>query len=180
MNGNVHAAYGLVSMAGLILEYQTSFEVCGVKIIPVIAICSVAAGSYAPDVDLARSHAGNKHKITSKVVSTVGGGHRGWVTHSLLVPAILAATIFVLSTTLAQYGAILQVALSLLFGFGFGWVAHVWLDLFNGKGCPILWPLSTSKISIMDLPSTGKIPWAFIVLHTILIGVLWGLKHGLI
>lgn len=37
---------------------------------------------------------------------------------------------------------------SLLFGLFAGWTLHIFEDLFNKKGCPILWPLSSAHFHI--------------------------------
>ena len=62
--------------------------------------------------------------------------------------------------------------MSLLFGYVTGWIMHIFADLFNGKGCPILMPLSKSKIHIVDLPSTGVVPWIFAVALIALMALL--------
>lgn len=160
MNGKVHATIGVGTVACLALAYPSGFTVFGTKVIPVIALATAAAGSYMPDVDNARTHAGMKHKVTSKVVSKVGGGHRG-VTHSLIFPALILGIMYMCSANVLSYQYIASLLMSLLFGYNTGWVLHIVADLFNGKGCPILMPLSSQKIHILDLPSQGAVPWLF-------------------
>lgn len=160
MQGKVHVAIGVATVGCLFLKYPSGFDFMGFTVYPGIAMLSAAAGSYAPDIDLGRSHSGMKHKVASKVISKVGGGHRG-ITHTLLVPVIVAAIMYFTGTQLISYPYMSILINSLLLGFEVGYVMHIAADMFNGKGVPLLWPLSKSKISLMDLPSKGFVPWVF-------------------
>ena len=93
-------------------------------IIPAIGIITAAAGSYAPDIDMQRTHAGQQHKTASTVINKVGGGHRG-ITHTLLVPAIVAALMFAINMYLVDLPNMTTVILSILFGYEFGYVMHL-------------------------------------------------------
>lgn len=171
MTGKVHVTIGVASVLCLFAKYPTGVEIAGVAIQPVIAMATAAAGSYAPDIDMGTTHAGRKHKNVSKVVSKVGGGHRG-ITHTLLVPTVLACLMFYTNTSLNSYPALCTSVVSLIAGFEFGWIMHIFADLFNGKGCPLLWPIVRSKISIMDLPSSGFVPWMFAVFLISIMGFI--------
>ena len=160
MNGKVHATIGVATLGCLALKQPNDLFILGMQITPVIALATAAAGSYAPDIDLGRSHAGMKHKITSKVVSKVGGGHRG-ITHTLLVPAIVLAFMLFINTYLASAKYLLMLLNSLCFGWEWGYLMHIAADMFNGKGVPLFWPLLKTKVHIADLPSTGFVPWIF-------------------
>lgn len=162
MNGKVHAFIGVGTVACITLANPRGFTMFGSTIIPVISLATAAAGSFMPDIDNPRTHAGMQHKVASKVISKVGGGHRG-LTHSLIFPALILALMFYISTFAVNYRYIASLLMSLLFGYVTGWIMHIFADLFNGKGCPILMPLSKSKIHILDLPSTGAVPWIFAV-----------------
>lgn len=146
------------------------FEFAGAKVIPVIGMVTAAFGSYLPDIDQQRTHMGQKHKVASKVVNKVGGGHRGF-THTLVIPAILAALIWYVGTSLTQ-PLLASIVMSLLFGVEFGYVMHIFADLFNGKGCPLFWPLIKGKVHVMDLPSSGFAPYVFAIILLGLIGFL--------
>ena len=61
---------------------------------------------------------------------------------------------------------------SLCFGWEWGYLMHLVADMFNGKGIPLFWPLLKSKVHIMDLPSSGFVPWIFAVLFIALFGYL--------
>lgn len=162
MQGKVHVAIGVGTLACLCIKYPTGFDLNGINIMPAISLLTAAAGSYAPDIDNARTHAGQKHKVTSTVISKVGGGHRG-ITHTLLFPAIIFGIMFAVQSTLVDYNYLATLVQSLLFGFEFGWLMHIFADLFNGKGCPIFWPIVQAKLHILDLPSSGAVPWIFAV-----------------
>ena len=174
MQGKVHVAIGVATVACLCVKYPAGVEMFGANILPEIALLTAAAGSYAPDVDNSRTHAGQKHKVTSKVVSKVGGGHRG-ITHTLLFPFIIGVLMFFASGYLKDFPSLATLVMSLLFGFMLGWCMHIFADLFNGKGCPLFWPLMKSKVHIMDLPSSGAGPWLF---AAVIIGVMAVLTFG--
>lgn len=159
MQGKIHVFIGASTLTLLCVKYPTGFDAFGTHILPEIGLLTAAVGSYAPDIDLGRSHSGMKHQVASKVVSKVGGGHRG-ITHTLLVPFIVAVLMFTVSNYIGNnlIGGLLN---SLLFGWEFGYVMHLLADMFNGKGIPIFWPLLKGKVHIMDIPSNGFGAWAF-------------------
>lgn len=169
MQGKVHVAIGVASTVCLCAKYPTGFEFANTMIIPLIALATATAGSYAPDIDMGRTHSGMKHKTASKVISKVGGGHRG-ITHTLLVPAIVAALMFLVSNYLTRLPYIASVLNSLLFGFQWGYIMHLFADLFNGKGIPLFWPIMRGKVHIADLPSSGFGGWAFAVVMIFIMG----------
>lgn len=172
MQGKVHVAVGFGCLAVLCAKYPTGFTMDnGAFIIPEIGLFTASLGSLLPDIDLGRSSMGMKHKIASKVVSKVGGGHRG-ITHTLLVPVILTVLTSLAMRKLDGYYWLQTISSSLMFGLTFGYIMHIVADLFNGKGCPLLWPISKSKISVADIPSEGKAPWIFMVVFVSLFAAL--------
>ena len=168
MQGKVHVLIGAGSLALLCVKCPTGFEFAGAKVIPAIGMITAAFGSYLPDIDQTRTHMGQKHKVTSKVVNKVGGGHRGF-THTLVIPAILAVLIWYVGTHLTQ-PLLSSAVMSLLFGVEFGYTMHIVADMFNGKGVPLFWPLIKGKVHIMDLPSSGGVPFVFAILFLALFG----------
>lgn len=40
---------------------------------------------------------------------------------------------------------------SCAFGLATGWLLHIFEDLFNSKGCPILWPVTKSHFHVMSI-----------------------------
>ncbi len=167
-------AIGTAAVFCLCIKYPTGLNVGDMTVWPFVSLFTAAAGSYAPDIDMGTTHAGREHANVSKVISTVGGGHRG-ITHTLLVPIVLYVFMKLLNNYLNPYQTLLSLIVSPIFGFEVGWVMHIFADLFNGKGCPLLWPISRSKISIMDLPSSGAVPWIFAV---VLIGIMGAFTFG--
>jgi len=175
MTGKVHVAIGFASALALCVQHPAGFDLNGTLILPEIALITCTAGSYAPDIDLGRSHSGMKHKVASKVISKAGGGHRG-ITHTLLIPAIVLALMIYCQNYLTALPAIATVCLSLLFGWELGYLAHIFADMFNGKGVPLFWPLIKGKVHIADLPSDGFGAWMFAILYTACL-ILY-LKYG--
>lgn len=174
MQGKVHVAIGTATAAFLCVKYPNGFDFNGLHIIPYISLLAASAGSYAPDIDMQTTHSGKKHKTVSKVVNKVGGGHRG-ITHTLLFPTILYALMIFTNNYLQEYQGLASLVVSLIFGFGFGWIMHIFADLFNGKGCPIFWPIMRSKVHIMDLPSSGIGAWIFAIVYiSILVLIISG------
>lgn len=174
MQGKVHVAIGVATTAALCIQYPNGFDLGGVTVLPYVALLSASAGSYAPDIDMGTTHAGKKHKVASKVVNKVGGGHRG-ITHTLLFPILIYLLMLFTNNYLAGFSGLASLVVSILFGFELGWVMHIFADLFNGKGCPIFWPIMKSKVHIMDLPSSGLGAWCFAIVYTgILICILYG------
>lgn len=161
MNGKVHVAIGVASLASFCAMYPKGFTFNDTLILPEIGLVSAAFGSYLPDIDNPRTHMGAKHKTVAKVLNKTTG-HRGW-THSLIVPAILAIVIWMIPNYIHSVPMLATVLMSILFGVEYGYLLHIFADLFNGKGCPLFMPISKSHISLMDLPSTGVVPWIFAI-----------------
>lgn len=185
MTGKMHVLCGATTLTALAVKYQLHVELNEVMVFLPLCYVTVAAGSYAPDIDQVRSHAGMKHKTASKIVRATTGGHRNPTTHSLIVPAISIILTLLLILKIGMpdwpaigwlvsgltwiWGVLKVVLLSLVFGWAWGWTLHVLLDLFNGKGCPLLYPLSHSKISLMDIPDHGFFAWLFTLIFSGLI-----------
>ena len=176
MNGKIHVAVGVSTLAALCIKYPTGFDFFDVTILPQAALATAALGSYAPDWDLKPMHysqgkKGVKKKVAqarTKVVNKVTGGHRG-ITHTLLFPAILTYLLVIINEYLSGLPSLASLLQSLLFGFWFGWVMHIFADLFNGKGVPLFWPLMQSKVHIMDVDSEGWQPWAWLFIYVAIV-----------
>ena len=133
MTGKVHAILG-TSTAIAVALCVPDFDIMGNTITPWIGVLGSTAGSYMPDIDIAQSKLGQKHKWLSKHLT-----HRG-ITHTLLFPVLLVGVMLLLG--------FVPVLPSLIFGFTIGYLAHIFADLFNKKGVPILWPLSKAKLHV--------------------------------
>lgn len=69
--------------------------------------------------------------------------HRGQ-THSFIWPMIL----YMISRCVV-YGKYI------VLGMAVGWLSHVIIDLFNGKGCESLWPLTDKNYRVADIKYNG-------------------------
>ena len=162
MTGKVHTILG-VSAAVAITVCHPELYILDATVYPAIGVVAAIPGSLLPDIDIAQSKAGQKVPWLSKMLT-----HRG-ITHTLLVPLIIAG-LFVLSMHI-------PVLPSLLFGLEVGYVAHIFADMFNSKGVPILWPLSKDKIHFANVKtaSAGQ-QLVFIIIWEVLLA-LWILNH---
>lgn len=88
--------------------------------------------------------------------------HRG-IAHTLLFPAAMTAVYYVIGFKYSL-GVTSAVICSLIFGFNIGYVSHVLADSLNGKGVPLLWPLSPSRIRFLDIPYGGMAEKAIVML----------------
>ena len=88
--------------------------------------------------------------------------HRG-IAHTLLFPAAMTAVYYVIGYKYSL-GVVSVVLCSLIFGFNIGYVSHILADSLNGKGVPLLWPLSPSRIRFLDIAYGGMAEKAVIML----------------
>lgn len=173
MNKKVHTIAGVVPFVLLSINEPTGFEFMGATILPVVACLTSAVASPLPDLDLKPMHysQGKKSvakqvaKVKTKVVNKVTGGHRG-ITHTLLFPVLFLLILGVARSTLSEFQHLYNIVASLLFGVLSGWSLHIFADMFNGKGCPLLWPFIRKKIPGVDLPSEGIVPYIWLVAYT--------------
>lgn len=174
MTKSVHVTAGTATMLFLAVKYPSGFPVAGVNVLPALTIVTAMTGSFIPDFDTKPMHysqgkRGISKKIAqakSKVVNTATGGHRG-VTHTLLFPGIMCALMWYIANYFGKMPHFASLCMSLIFGFAAGWIIHIFADLFNGKGCPILWPFVKAKFHVMDFPSEGIGQWIWCVLYLI-------------
>lgn len=173
MNGKIHVAVGVTTLAALCVKYPEGFEFFDVTILPQLGMLTAAVGSYGPDWDLKAMHYSQGKKgiakkvaqVKTKAVNKVTGGHRG-ILHTLLVPTLLTLLITAVNTYLPTLPSLATFVQSLLFGFWFGWIMHLFADLFNGKGIPLFWPLMRNKVSIMDFESDGWQAWSWFLIYS--------------
>ena len=149
MTGKAHVAIGTALTATLAYKTNLAPALLGGEVYLAIAVLAATPGSYLPDIDHQQSHYGRKVQVVSKHMK-----HRG-ITHTLLIPALVAiAHLFLLQPPI-PLGVASKVVRSITFGLEVGYLAHLVADMFNGAGIPLLWPISKSKIHIMDLDSSG-------------------------
>ena len=128
---------------------------------------TIALGSYIPDIDLSTTHMGNQHKGTSRIISSIGGGHRG-ITHTPVVPVLL----FLLMRDIANsVPSVAAIPCSIIFGLFLGYAVHLFADLFNRKGIPLFYPFCKKKVHIMSLQSNGLQPFIWLIIYCVVIFV---------
>lgn len=88
--------------------------------------------------------------------------HRG-IAHTLLFPAAMTAVYYVIGYKYGL-GVVSTVICSLIFGFNIGYISHILADSLNGKGAPLLWPLSPSRIRFLDITYGGVAEKAVVML----------------
>lgn len=174
MNKTVHTLAGMVPFALASVVMPTGFDVLDVTVYPTVALFGAVIGSLLPDFDLKPMHysQGKKGiqkavaKGATKVVNKATGGHRG-ITHTLLFPVLIGCVLYYISSTLPVGNFFIRALFSFIFGIFSGWCLHLFADMFNGKGCPLLWPLIQSKIPGIDLPSEGIVPYMWLVCYSV-------------
>ena len=174
MNRPVHIATGISLYAIVAVAQKENINIGGVEIYSTVGVLGTLIGSIAPDWDLKSMHftrgkkgiARGVAKLKTKAVNSVTGGHRG-ITHTLLIPAIVTYVEYLLIPLTLSIPILFNIGYSVLFGAIVGYLLHLYADLYNGKGVPILWPIIKKKISIADLPSEGIVPWIWLILHVV-------------
>lgn len=176
MTKSVHVTAGVATLLMLSVKAPSGFEVLNVNILPAVAMVTAAVGSWLPDLDTRSMHytqgkkgvARKVAQVKTKAVNSVTGGHRG-LTHTLVFPAIFMAVLYYISISFTSMPAFSSLIGSLVFGVLAGWTIHIFADLFNGKGCPLLWPFIKTKIHIADFPSEGFGQWLWCILYIALV-----------
>lgn len=147
MSGKTHVICGTTALMAIAVKCPDIMQYFGTNMSPLWGLVTVAPFSKIPDIDLATTSYGRKYPIFSKIFT-----HRG-MTHTLLFPAILFIILEMCGVmSVSSPGKIAQVMFgvltSILFGSFIGWAIHIVADSFNGKGVPILWPLTNKKFHI--------------------------------
>lgn len=197
MTGKTHMICSTAAVSVYALAHWRGVDIGGVEMLPALFVAPAAVGAYMPDMDIQQSRLGSKFKFLSKNMK-----HRG-ITHTLVVPTVLAiaaftmqsrsASIFVsilvgilmmmlfdkkigtrkkgkvakvLDIFTSKIGVFATIAMvimswfkpsigsSILFGLFLGWTLHIFEDMFNNTGCPILYPLAKGRVHL---------PWVAIV-----------------
>ncbi len=147
--GKTHATVGVATTVALVILNPQGFDLWGAPVLPTISLVTAAVGSYLPDIDIHQSAMGQRHKFISKRLK-----HRGF-THTLVIPSFF----LVFMQAIVYFMIIVSIATllnSLLFGLLLGWVLHIFADLFNRKGVPLLYPFTKKHFHIMSI-KTGHI-----------------------
>ena len=130
MEYKTHIAGGAI--AGAVAMTATALQTINVIKPPIffypLIFGAAIIGSLTPDIDLRKSKAGQKAGPASTIIQTLWG-HRTLFHAPLLYLGLYV--VFIQSIGVAQ---------SILFGFVAGAISHIFLDMLNAKGIPLLYP----------------------------------------
>ena len=130
MNGTVHTIIGISTGATLIVTASDKIPVLSANpLAPAAFMVAITSGSVFPDLDLPGRPLGFL-------------GHRGF-THTLVVPALLIGL-----QQIIPYGEFTAIPKAFILGFVFGWLMHIFADLFQKKGVPLLFPIMPLKCHV--------------------------------
>lgn len=187
MTGRTHVVCGTATLLGIASIYPATLTVGPVTVVPWIGLAMVGLGSLLPDIDHPNTRLGRKYHFISRHCT-----HRG-ITHTLLFPALFTFLMYLTSLFNSPSLGDSKVACkavdilvhivpaSLLFGLAIGWLSHVIADLFNPKGCPILWPIIPYRIHLARIYTrndrTGEHRWGEQIFTYLYCGgvVLWAI-----
>lgn len=142
MVGKTHVTVAATTIIGVALT-QKSIMIMGMDITPSIGLITMSVGALIVDIDMKHSSMGRKYPIFSKIFK-----HRG-MTHTGLV--CLCWVFLFLAMGKHKQNAIIGLAESMTWGFVVAYISHVVIDLFNGKGVPLFWPVCRRKIHVMKI-----------------------------
>lgn len=142
MVGKTHLYSGLCAGAGYALW-------AGLPLVPAaLAVSAGMIGGVLPDLDHRKSKVTQKTGILGFCSSHLFK-HRG-VLHTPIVYFALwgVLTMFVDSDPLTH---------AVICGLLVGELSHLFLDMLNPSGIPLLWPLTRKRISLLPIPTGGKL-----------------------
>ncbi len=147
MLGRTHLGVGLVVGYGLCL----AMNIPNAEATPIMV--STAIGSLLPDIDHPQSSIGGKIKIISLPLNHFVG-HRG-ITHSLL----FAVAMFALLGSIGYQAEAIGIAVGIL--------SHLFLDMLNPSGVPLLYPIK-QRFHLMNIETGSgrekRMFWLFILI----------------
>lgn len=117
-------------------------------------------GSLVLDIDKKGSTISNRHKIISFFVRLFCS-HRGF-THSLLALSLFTGILYF---PVLYYCPVLLPA---VYGLSIGYTSHIFLDMLNPDGCPLLYPIR-KKVSLCKIETGSFVERLFNVFQ---IGIL--------
>lgn len=148
MTRKTHMITSTLLLSSILLPYL-NVTVCGKSINTVISLSACAFSSSLPDIDIPKW---GRETIWTKIFT-----HRGF-THTLIIPIFLFS--------IGMFFSYIVIT-SILWGMAFGWLFHIIEDMFNRKGCPILFPLSNKKIHIAKFKSNTWHEIPFVIFWTL-------------
>ncbi len=125
----------------------TKLDLISTYIVFLIYILSVYIGSSIPDIDLQKSHIGNKFPNLSKQIHK-NFGHRS-LTHSLIFLYLLIGIITISNNlfrglfTYFYHEFNLEIYITTLrLGIAVGFLSHIILDMLNSRGVLLFYPIT--------------------------------------
>lgn len=173
LTGKTHFAFGCTTAFLLLKYFNIEFNTSNLDAISLILL-STGVSSLAPDIDQKQSSIGDVVPIvddiivkSSKVVTKfkirfLQGtlSHRG-ITHCLLLPIVLSFFYYKLNYPLCFIGLIA------------GYLSHLFADMLNPGGIPILFPITSKRINLLRIVTGSK--WESFVWY-----IVWGVNILLI
>lgn len=155
MIGRNHAMVGFATAANVAIATWSTGMLLTVPIYPPLLLIFAAAGAYKADLDIkgnkgqragfgAALAAIDKVPILKKIF-----GHRGF-THIYYIPIGMYYLAAAMHGTPANV-AVKAVA-TMLIGWAIGYASHLFIDGFNGKGLPALFPVPF-KVNVFSITS---------------------------
>lgn len=174
---------------------------------PLLGIPAAALGSLMPDIDIENSKMSNRIPFFKGMLKHRGITHTllfvilAWLGiqshYSVMVTGIIGALMGLLIGITFAKGKILFTSIgtaiaftsaalampgliaALMFGLSVGWAGHIFEDLLNKKGCPILFPISKSHVHFLSIKTRSWQETVFLILwEFVWIGYLGGKLSG--
>lgn len=187
MNGKTHQLIGFTSsLAFATVMYSTnngSLPICAT------VIAGSCLGSYIPDMDHPGSTLGRKIGIISHPINLLSKlfasihkktkgkislklseifAHRG-IFHAPIFWCVIMGLLFWKLPFLTNITTVHNAILGILTGISIGIGMHLFADMFNPTGIPILMPIYNKKLSLGKIVTGSKKEWAVLVLCLLVI-----------
>lgn len=167
MNGKTHSAVAIAFTGTVVATTWGNPEVLGLPVYQLLLLPTAVAGGLRADIDMA-----NNKQFGSGIASKLFT-HRGFTHTGLVVGASYLLAYLINSASGPGIATI--IINSLILGFFLGYFSHVFIDLFNYKGCPVFWPIYPKRMHITCVTTgSGQEP-IFMV-----IAVLMLLAHSIL
>ena len=146
MTGHTHRMFGIASAGAFALCFSHAQKIT--DLIPYgIFVTTAGIGAFLPDIDQKQSTISKQHKAVS-FFARLFTTHRGF-THSPFALILLGAALFIACKVWFPIGT--PYALSIILGYA----SHIFLDFFNPKGIPLLYPIKKDKFHALGFKTGG-------------------------
>lgn len=168
MGGPTHTAVAFAFAGTVVATTWGNPEVLGLPVMQLLLLPTAVAGGLKADIDMK-----NNRQFGSGVASKLFT-HRGFTHTGIVLAAIYGLAYLINSASDANMATI--ILNSLILGFFLGYFSHIYIDLFNYKGCPVFWPIFPNRMHITCV-TTGSgqepvfmgIAVIMLVVHSILV-----------